>query len=79
MSIIGISMALSSIPQAIEIYQSKSSKNISIWTWAVLTHGIFWWLVYGIKINSLSLIVTNSICLILYSIVLFLVVRYRRG
>ena len=78
MCLIGISMALSGIPQIYKLYKFKSSNDISLILWIIVTHGIFWWLIYGIIINSISIIITNSICLFIDSIILILVVKYRR-
>jgi MtN3 and saliva related transmembrane protein len=78
MCIIGISMALSGLPQIYRIYKNKSSNDVSLSLWILVTHGIFWWLIYGIIINSISIIITNFICLIIDLIILFLVIKYRR-
>lgn len=78
MSLVGISMSLGGIPQAFRIYTRKASNDISIFLWVILIHGLAWWLYYGILINSISLIVTNSVCLVVDSIVLWLVIKYRK-
>jgi len=78
MSIIGISMALSGIPQIYRIFKLKSSKDVSLILWIIICHGIFWWLIYGILINSISIIITNSASLLIDLTVLFMVVKYRR-
>lgn len=78
MSIIGASMAVGAIPQMVRLYQRKSSGDMSILLWFTLWHGLFWWLLYGIYIHSISLIVTNSISLILDGTVIYLIFLYRR-
>ena len=77
MSIVGISMSLAGLPQVLRMWKRKTSGDISIILWVILIHGIAWWLIYGIVIGSISLIITNSVCLILDSIVLSLVIKYR--
>lgn len=78
MSIVGISMSVGGIPQMYRMWTRKTSDDISIVLWVVMIHGIAWWLYYGITIGSISLIVTNSVCLILDSIILTMVIIYRR-
>lgn len=78
MSIVGISMSLAGFPQIYRMWKRKTSDDISITLWIIIIHGIAWWLYYGIVIGSISLIVTNSVCLIFDSIVLLFVIKYRR-
>lgn len=48
-------------PQVLKTVKSKSTNDLS-WTWLVMMiGGVFLWLVYGIYINSLSLMVSNAI------------------
>lgn len=77
MSIIGISMALSVLPQGYRVWRRKTSNDISITLWVIMIHGIIWWLYYGITINSISIIITNCICLVLDSIILIMIIKYR--
>lgn len=78
MSLVGISMSIGGLPQAIRMWKRKSSEDISITMWIVIIHGLCWWLYYGIVIGSVSLIVTNSVCLVLDSAVLLMVLKYRK-
>lgn len=77
MSIVGISMSLAGIPQVYRMWKRKTSDDISIFLWIIMIHGIAWWLYYGITINSISLIITNSVCIVLDSIVLIMIIKYR--
>lgn len=78
MSIVGISMSLGGIPQAYRIYKRKTSEDVSIILWIVIIHGLFWWLYYGYLIDSLSMIVTNSVCIVVDLFVLFMIIKYRK-
>jgi len=77
MSFVGLSMSVGAIPQAIRLWQKKSSEEISLLMWLIVVHGIAWWLYYGITIKSMSLIITNSFCLCIYSIIVTLTILYR--
>lgn len=77
MIIVGISMSLGGLPQVYRMYQRKTSDDISILAYLILIHGLCWWFYYGIIIDSLCLIVTNVICLIIDIPILIMIVRYR--
>jgi len=78
MSIIGISMSLSGISQVWKIYKTKSSDNVSLILWIIIVHGLMWWLYYGILIGSISLIITNSLGIIIDLLVINMVIKYKR-
>ena len=77
MIIVGISMSLAGFPQIYRIWKRKTSNDISITLWIILIHGLAWWLYYGITIGSISLIVTNIVCIVLDSTVLAMIIKYR--
>lgn len=77
MSIVGISMALGGSPQIYRMWKRKTSDDISLILWIVMTHGIAWWLYYGITIGSTSLIITNSVCIVLDFAILTMIIKYR--
>jgi len=79
MSIVGVSMSLGGLPQIYRMWKRKTSDDISIILWIILIHGMAWWLYYGILMDSVSLIITNSVCLVLDSCVLIMIIKYRRS
>lgn len=63
-TIIGLSAGtlttISLLPQAIKLYKSKLTRDISFaWT-SLLTIGIVLWLIYGIILQDLPLIFANA-------------------
>ena len=46
-------------PQAIKVWKTKSTKDISLYMFLLLVVGILAWLVYGILISSLPLVIAN--------------------
>ena len=57
----GILTTCAFFPQVLKTVKSKSTDDLS-WTWLVMMFsGVFLWLVYGIYMNSMSLIVSNAI------------------
>lgn len=65
------------LPQVIKTWKTKSTKDISLEMFLILSIGIFLWLLYGIFIKSLPVIFANAITLILASIILFFKIRYK--
>jgi len=77
MNIIVISLLLGWIPLAYRIWKRKTRDNISIILWVVMLHGLIWALYYGVTVSSIILIITNSVCITLDSIVLITIIKYR--
>ncbi len=78
MIIIGASMAFADIPQILKLIKRKSSKDISLLFWFIILHGQLWWLGYGIYIKSISLAVSNFICVMFAIYIIVLVFKYRK-
>lgn len=59
----GILTTCAFFPQVLKTVKSKSTDDLS-WTWLIMMIcGVFFWLVYGIYLNSLSLVFSNAITL----------------
>ena len=64
------------LPQVLKTMRSKQTKDISFLMYAILTAGLFLWLVYGIILKDLPLILANGISCSLAVAVLFLKIRH---
>lgn len=64
------------LPQVIKTLRSKRTKDISLLMYAILTTGLFLWLVYGFILKDFPLILANSISFSLAMCVLFLKIRH---
>ena len=58
------------IPQIYKIWVQKRADGISLPTFSIIASALILWLIYGIKINSLSLIISNIFTLIMILLVL---------
>jgi MtN3 and saliva related transmembrane protein len=67
---------VSFIPQVIQVWRSKHTKDISLGMYSIFTVGIGVWLVYGILLGSLPIIIANCVTLILAGSVLAMKLRY---
>lgn len=70
-------LELNPLLQAIKIIKLKQVKDVSLWTYAmILTIGAMW-LFYGIKIESLPLIIGNVIKLFASLTVVIVYLKYK--
>ena len=67
---------ISFLPQVIQTWKTKKTKDISLPMYATFTFGVFLWLIYGLFIKSLPIIGANTITLILASCILFLKIKH---
>lgn len=49
------------IPQALKVYKTKQTKDISIGMFSLMNVGIVLWLVYGFLITSYPIIIANAV------------------
>ena len=52
------------IPQAIKVYKTKHTKDISFGMFSLLNAGLIFWLIYGLMLNSYPIILANALTLI---------------
>jgi MtN3 and saliva related transmembrane protein len=65
------------LPQVIKTWKSKSTKDVSLTMFLIASVGTALWLIYGILINSISIIGTNIIVLIFSVTMLYLILKNR--
>ncbi|MEM8847266.1 MAG: SemiSWEET transporter [Bacteroidota bacterium] len=65
------------IPQVYKAFKNKSTKDVSLTMYTVLLVGTILWLIYGINIQSLAVILANSITALLVLIVLILKIKFK--
>ena len=64
------------IPQAVMTIRSRDTRGISRDMYIIFTTGVAFWLAYGIAIDSLPMILANTVTLGLAGTVLALKLRY---
>ena len=65
------------LPQAIKVFKSKSTKDISLYMFIIFTIGVLSWLIYGLIINDMPIILANAVTLILSFFILIYKIRYK--
>lgn len=63
-------------PQAVKILRSRDAKSISLVTQIAFVVGCSLWLVYGILMQSISIVVFNVITILLNLLIIGLKLRY---
>ena len=65
------------LPQAIKVYQTKSTKDISLYMFLIFTVGVFSWLIYGLIINDWPVILANAVTLVLSFFILIYKLKFK--
>jgi len=63
------------IPQAVKVYKSKHTKDISLGMISLLNIGIVLWLWYGLMIESYPIIISNAVTIIFALYILITKIR----
>ena len=77
-TLMGILMSVGYYPQAYTIWKTKSSQNISIFTYTIFSVGTLAWTIYGFYLNDLPIILSFIIGVVGSWLVLGLTIYYRR-
>ncbi|MGK0253895.1 MAG: MtN3 and saliva related transmembrane protein [Mariniflexile sp.] len=60
------------VPQVYKTWKTKDVKGISLTMFLVMFTGVILWLIYGYCINSLSMILANSVTvLLIFALIIF--------
>ncbi|PRX56548.1 SemiSWEET family sugar transporter [Flagellimonas meridianipacifica] len=65
------------VPQVYKAFKNKSTKDVSLTMYTVFLAGTILWLIYGINIQSLSVILANGITSLLAILMLMLKIKYK--
>lgn len=68
---------LAFVPQALKAWRTRSTHDVSLIMFAMLSIGIFLWLVYGLLIGDPPLILANLVTGVLAASILYLKIRYK--
>ncbi len=67
------------IPQLYKTWQTKSADDVSLVMLILFITGLFCWIIYGLKINSIPILVANIITFIFNFSILILKLTYRNN
>ena len=61
------------LPQVIKVWKTKQTKDLSLRMYTVMFIGICLWFVFGLRINSLSIILANVVTgFLVFTIMLYI-------
>tara|TARA_R110001583_G_scaffold160872_1_gene312737 strand:- start:3163 stop:3423 length:261 start_codon:yes stop_codon:yes gene_type:complete len=66
------------VPQVYKTWKTKSAGNLSLTMYIVLFIGIILWLIYGIHLNSFSMILANIVTGILALLLILFKLKYKK-
>ncbi|MEI9887207.1 MAG: SemiSWEET transporter [Rhizomicrobium sp.] len=64
------------LPQVLQTWRTRSTKDLSLPMFAVMTTGVFLWLVYGLLVRDVPLIAANGVTLLLSGTILYFKLRH---
>jgi MtN3 and saliva related transmembrane protein len=73
----GTLTTLSFLPQVIQVWKTRSTKDISLIMFVLFTIGVLFWLVYGVLIEEWPVIIANGMTLIFACIILVFKAIYK--
>ncbi len=78
LGLIGGTLTTSSfVPQVMKALKTRSTKDVSLWMFIMLSAGILIWIIYGFMIGSLPVIISNIISLFFAGFILVYKIIYR--
>ncbi len=66
------------LPQLYKTWKTKSADDVSLFMLILFIIGLFCWIIYGLKINSIPILVANIITFIFNFSILILKITYSK-
>jgi MtN3 and saliva related transmembrane protein len=77
-AIAGLLSCITFVPQVIKTWRAKSAEGVSLLMFVIAAASTVLWIIYGVSIDSRSVIYTNIVVLILSSIMLMLQLKFAK-
>ena len=74
--IAGMITTIAFLPQAIKIWRSKSTKDVSLAMFVCFCTGVVLWVIYGFMLGALPVILANVVTLCIAATILVFKIRY---
>ncbi len=75
----GVVLGLSSFPQVIKIFITKSAKDLSLITYLIVEFGSIVWVLYGFELQNFAIVISNMLGLVTTTLVLIGYFLYGRS
>ena len=63
------------VPQVVRSWRTRSTRDVSLTMFAVMTSGVLLWLIYGLLIHDRPLVVANGVTFVLSLTILVMKLR----
>ena len=63
------------IPQALKVYRTKKTEDLSLGTFLLFSAGVLLWVVFGVIIRSIPIIMANGITFIISCYILAMIIK----
>ncbi len=73
----GVLIPVMTIPQLLKIIQTKSAASLSLVSWVSYLIGTLFWLIYGVSRKEKIIIVTYTLSVVIYGLVVIAIIAYR--
>jgi len=73
----GVLTTIAYLPQVHKTMKTKSVKELSLTMYLVMFTGVSLWLTYGILMHSISIILANTVTIILTAIIIYFKLKYK--
>lgn len=65
------------LPQAVKVYRTQSTDGLSLPMYVIMFVGVCMWLYYGLRIQSLSVVVANTVTAVMQIFIIFNILKKR--
>ncbi|MFH1224435.1 MAG: SemiSWEET family transporter [Candidatus Diapherotrites archaeon] len=72
----GLLIVAAWLPQLFRTWTTKSAKDLSLWTLLIILAGSVLWLAYGIMIENMPVIATNTASITIVTALVWMKVKY---
>jgi MtN3 and saliva related transmembrane protein len=73
----GTLCTISFLPQVIQIWKTKSARDVSLGMFLIFSAGITLWAYYGLLVHSIPIIVANAVTLVLSVVIIGFKLKYK--
>lgn len=64
------------VPQVVRVWRTRSTTDISLGMFGLMSVGVFMWLVYGLMLGDVPIIAANAVTLLLAASIVVAKVRF---
>lgn len=75
--IAGMLTTMSFIPQAVKVYRTRHTQDLSLPMYIVLLTGVSLWMWYGVMVRSHPIIIANGATLVIGAYILIMKLKYK--